>query len=258
MEFQESRDIEFQENRNVDYQKSIDIDFFVELPHESMNIVVRGSKNMEFQKSKNIDYQERMNVKSRSMNVKSQNIESQEDMDMESQYVKPQEKGIDVESQESMDIESQKGIDIESQESIDTRSFQEETGLENTVLINIESVCDQNIEQNLHKTVEIAMQLNQSDTSNTIVPDLHIFNWFRTLYTFITEIKEYIQKKVKYTYSFGKMKAALNLVLNMGCKDELIATRTSTRNTVVKTPLNTLTSNSNKIVNNISTRSTQR
>ncbi|CAG8823010.1 8350_t:CDS:2, partial [Gigaspora margarita] len=118
-------------------------------------------------------------------------------------YVGPSQEGIDIEPQNDMDVEFQGSIDIEPQNGMDVE-FQGK------------------IQPNLYKTVEIVTQLKQVDNNSTIVPDLHIFNQLRTPYAYTTETGQRVQKKVKYAYGFGKMKAALNLALDMGCEDELV------------------------------------
>lgn len=40
--------------------------------------------------------------------------------------------------------------------------------------------------------------------------------------TFTFEVKQRVQRNVKYAYGFGKMKKALNLALDLGCENELI------------------------------------
>ncbi|RIB08063.1 hypothetical protein C2G38_2212601 [Gigaspora rosea] len=127
-------------------------------------------------------------------------------------------------------------------------------------------------------------QLKQVDNNSTIVPDLHIFNQLRTLYAYTTETGQHIQKKVKYAYGFGKMKAALNLALDMSCEDELVdmisgfidqkknslnnendknykdlhvLKSNHDKNTAVRTPLDALNSNSNEIDSGISAKTSQ-
>ncbi|CAG8827164.1 18126_t:CDS:2, partial [Gigaspora margarita] len=173
-------------------------------------------------------------------------------------YMEPSQEGIDIEPQNYMDIEVQKSINKElSQE---------------------KSIHDQEIQPNLYKTVEIVTHLKQVDNNSMIVPDLHIFNQLRIPYAYTTETGQHIQKKIKYAYGFGKMKAALNLALYMGCKEngsQHISTRNSAinlidsnlysrkeksnhdRNTAVKTPLNALNSNSNEIDGSISAETSQ-
>ncbi|CAG8530536.1 4155_t:CDS:2 [Funneliformis mosseae] len=44
----------------------------------------------------------------------------------------------------------------------------------------------------------------------------------KALDIFIADVKQRIQRKEKYTYRFGKIKKALNLTLDLGCKTEFI------------------------------------
>ncbi|CAG8828174.1 41590_t:CDS:2, partial [Gigaspora margarita] len=84
-----------------------------------------------------------------------------------------------------------------------------------------ESVYDQNDQLNLQeKAIGITILFQNANTNSIVVPDLHILDKFRAPYTFTPEIKQHAQKKVKYASGFGKAKKALNLALDMGCKDE--------------------------------------
>ncbi|PKY45786.1 hypothetical protein RhiirA4_460451 [Rhizophagus irregularis] len=71
------------------------------------------------------------------------------------------------------------------------------------------------------KTVEIVTQFQQDNNNEVLIADLHIFNQFRMPDTFTIDIKQCLQRKVKYAYRFGKMKKALNLALDLGCEDEI-------------------------------------
>ena len=52
--------------------------------------------------------------------------------------------------------------------------------------------------------------------------DLHIFNQIRASDVFNAKIKQHIQRKVKYTSGFGKLKKTLNLAINLNCEVEFI------------------------------------
>ncbi|CAG8581179.1 10891_t:CDS:2, partial [Dentiscutata heterogama] len=64
--------------------------------------------------------------------------------------------------------------------------------------------------------------LTNANTNYVVVPDLHILDKFRALHTFMAEIKQHAQKKVKYVSGFGKAKRVLNLAFDMSCEDEFI------------------------------------
>ena len=55
-----------------------------------------------------------------------------------------------------------------------------------------------------------------------IIPDLHIIGkiWGGNLHN--AEIRLVVNKKVRYTNGFSKMKKALNITLDFGCEEELI------------------------------------
>ncbi|CAG8713673.1 14940_t:CDS:1, partial [Funneliformis mosseae] len=55
-----------------------------------------------------------------------------------------------------------------------------------------------------------------------LVADLHILNQLRSPDTFIADVKQRVQRKEKYAYGFGKIKKALNLMLNLGYETEFI------------------------------------
>ncbi|CAG8789746.1 5284_t:CDS:2, partial [Cetraspora pellucida] len=85
------------------------------------------------------------------------------------------------------------------------------------------NINDQNFQSNLQdRTVEAVTQFQQVNSNCAVVSDLHILNQFRALHMFTTEIKQHVQKKVKFASGFGKSKAALNLVIDMGCENEFI------------------------------------
>ncbi|CAG8707144.1 17154_t:CDS:2, partial [Dentiscutata erythropus] len=85
----------------------------------------------------------------------------------------------------------------------------------------LEDVQDQDIRQKLQETVGVVTQFQQ-DNSAEMMNDLHLFNKFRPLYAFTTEIKQRMHRKVRYANGFGKIKKALNLVLDLNCEDEFI------------------------------------
>ncbi|CAB4425154.1 unnamed protein product [Rhizophagus irregularis] len=87
--------------------------------------------------------------------------------------------------------------------------------LEGIQLSDIIEICLQD------KTVEIVTQFQQDNNNEVLIADLHIFNQFRMPDTFTIDIKQCLQRKVKYAYRFGKMKKALNLALDLGCEDEI-------------------------------------
>ncbi|CAG8776798.1 3669_t:CDS:2, partial [Cetraspora pellucida] len=67
---------------------------------------------------------------------------------------------------------------------------------------------------------------NIKDSNNEpLTADLHIFNKLRVSDTFIYEVRQHVQRKAKYAYGFGKMKKALNLVLDLDCEEEFINMR---------------------------------
>ncbi|CAG8660078.1 36667_t:CDS:2 [Gigaspora margarita] len=180
---------------------------------------------------------------------------------------------------ECSDNFKEQGIDIEPQ---------------NYMVIEVQGSIDKELSQE-----KIVTHLKQVDNNSTIVSVLHIFNQLRTPYAYTTKTGQHIQKKVKYAYSFKKMKAVLNLALDIGCEGELIniisgfidwkknslnnennknyenlhvldplvqklygrrPTKQKSnhdRNTVVRTPLNALNSNSNEINSSISAETSQ-
>ncbi|CAB4443692.1 unnamed protein product [Rhizophagus irregularis] len=87
----------------------------------------------------------------------------------------------------------------------------------------IEDIQDQYIQANLQdETVGIVTQFQQDDNNTALVTDLHIFKQLRIPDIFTNNIKQCLQRKVKYAYGFGKMKKALNLALDLGCENEII------------------------------------
>ncbi|GBC20424.2 protein FAR1-RELATED SEQUENCE 5-like [Rhizophagus irregularis DAOM 181602=DAOM 197198] len=87
----------------------------------------------------------------------------------------------------------------------------------------IEDIQDQYIQANLQdETVGIVTQFQQDDNNTALVTDLHIFKQLRIPDVFTNNIKQCLQRKVKYAYGFGKMKKALNLALDLGCENEII------------------------------------
>ncbi|UZO09960.1 uncharacterized protein OCT59_030169 [Rhizophagus irregularis] len=91
------------------------------------------------------------------------------------------------------------------------------------LLIDGEDIQDQYIQANLQdETVGIVTQFQQNDNNTALVTDLHIFKQLRIPDVFTNNIKQCLQRKVKYAYGFGKMKKALNLALDLGCENEII------------------------------------
>ncbi|UZN99289.1 uncharacterized protein OCT59_000567 [Rhizophagus irregularis] len=91
------------------------------------------------------------------------------------------------------------------------------------LLIDGEDIQDQYIQANLQdETVGIVTQFQQDDNNTALVTDLHIFKQLRIPDVFTNNIKQCLQRKVKYAYGFGKMKKALNLALDLGCENEII------------------------------------
>ena len=89
----------------------------------------------------------------------------------------------------------------------------------------LENIQDQYIQANLQdETVGIVTQFQQNNSINdeVLITDLRIFNQLRIPETFTANVKQCLQRKVKYAYGFGKMKKALNLALDLGCEDEII------------------------------------
>ena len=87
----------------------------------------------------------------------------------------------------------------------------------------LESIQDQCIQANLQdETVGIVTQFQQDNSNEVLATDLHIFNQLRVPDTFTMDVKQCLQRKVKYAYGFGKMKKALNLALDLGCENEII------------------------------------
>ncbi|CAG8720052.1 16495_t:CDS:2, partial [Rhizophagus irregularis] len=72
------------------------------------------------------------------------------------------------------------------------------------------------------ESIGVVTQFQQNNNEEILIADLHIFNQLRIPDTFTTNIKQCLQRKVKYAYGFGKMKKALNLALDLGCEDEII------------------------------------
>lgn len=86
----------------------------------------------------------------------------------------------------------------------------------------LENIQDQNTHNDLqNETAEVVTQFQQDNNNEILIADLHIFNQFRMPDTFTIDIKQCLQRKVKYAYGFGKMKKALNLALDLGCEDEI-------------------------------------
>ncbi|CAG8753219.1 21571_t:CDS:2, partial [Cetraspora pellucida] len=76
----------------------------------------------------------------------------------------------------------------------------------------MESVVDQNI-----------ININVGDTFYSWeIAETHLNQYARAPHTFTAEIRQHAQKKVKYESEFKKAKKALNLALDMGCKNEFI------------------------------------
>ncbi|CAG8640334.1 23368_t:CDS:2, partial [Cetraspora pellucida] len=73
-----------------------------------------------------------------------------------------------------------------------------------------------------NRTIEAVTQFQQVNSNCAVVSDLHILDQFRVPHMFTTKIKQHVQKKVKFASGFEKLKAALNLAIDMGCKDEFI------------------------------------
>ncbi|CAG8538387.1 20328_t:CDS:2 [Cetraspora pellucida] len=65
------------------------------------------------------------------------------------------------------------------------------------------------------------MQLDQN-ASDIIVLNLYIIEQIRDANLYNTKHKQLVSKKVIYANRFGKLKKALNLVLNLGCVKELM------------------------------------
>ncbi|CAB5388946.1 unnamed protein product [Rhizophagus irregularis] len=84
----------------------------------------------------------------------------------------------------------------------------------------LENIQDQYIHESLQdETIGIVTQFQQDNNNEILIADLHIFNQFRMPDTFTIDIKQCLQRKVKYAYEFGKMKKALNLALDLDCED---------------------------------------
>ncbi|RIB17773.1 hypothetical protein C2G38_2037454 [Gigaspora rosea] len=62
----------------------------------------------------------------------------------------------------------------------------------------------------------------QQKASDTIVPDLHIIEQIQGANMYDAKHKQVVNKKVKYADKFGKIKKALNLVLDLECEEKLI------------------------------------
>ncbi|CAG8553651.1 3391_t:CDS:10, partial [Gigaspora rosea] len=95
--------------------------------------------------------------------------------------------------------------------------------IESSDIMEVWELFDQDIQPNLQtETVGIMTQLQYDDNDEQLTFDLHIFNKLRVLNTFTYKVKKHVQRKTKYAYGFGKMKKALNLVLDLGCEKEFI------------------------------------
>lgn len=86
----------------------------------------------------------------------------------------------------------------------------------------IENMQDQYIQTIQDKSIGVTTQFQQNNNDEILITDLHIFNQIRIPNTFTADIKQCLQRKVKYAHGFGKMKKALNLALDLGCEDEII------------------------------------
>ncbi|CAB4473728.1 unnamed protein product [Rhizophagus irregularis] len=86
----------------------------------------------------------------------------------------------------------------------------------------MENMQDQCIQTIQDESIRVVTQFQQNNNEEISIADLHIFNQLRIPDTFTTNIKQCLQRKVKYAYGFGKMKKALNLALDLGCEDEII------------------------------------
>ncbi|CAG8753034.1 1630_t:CDS:2 [Cetraspora pellucida] len=80
---------------------------------------------------------------------------------------------------------------------------------------------DKGLEVLQHQNINISMTFQQNNT-NMIYPDLHIIEQIRGS-TYNKKNQQLASKKIKYANGFGKMKKALNFVLNLGCEEELIS-----------------------------------
>ncbi|RIB21173.1 hypothetical protein C2G38_2034611 [Gigaspora rosea] len=67
--------------------------------------------------------------------------------------------------------------------------------------------------------ISTTFQQNKQNNADIIVSDLHILDQIRDYRMHDAKV---INKKVRYANGFGKMKKALNIALDLGCKEELI------------------------------------
>ena len=88
----------------------------------------------------------------------------------------------------------------------------------------LEDIQDRSVGFNFQdETIGIVTQFQQSNGNELVMAtDLHVLNELRGPETFTFEVKQRVQRNVKYAYGFGKMKKALNLSLDLGCENELI------------------------------------
>ncbi|CAG8718886.1 5888_t:CDS:2, partial [Funneliformis caledonium] len=89
----------------------------------------------------------------------------------------------------------------------------------------LKDIQDRDDQNNLqYECMEIEIQFQQDSNGNheLLVADLHILNQLRTPDIFTADVKQCVQRKEKYAYRFGKIKKALNLVLDLGCETEFI------------------------------------
>ncbi|RIB23175.1 hypothetical protein C2G38_2291762 [Gigaspora rosea] len=82
-----------------------------------------------------------------------------------------------------------------------------------------ETIQDNDVQQEL---VGVITQFQHVDNSKLIINDFYVFNQLKTPHTFTTEVQQRVQKKVKYSYGFGKIKKALNMTLDLGYGDKFI------------------------------------
>ncbi|CAG8788422.1 7324_t:CDS:2, partial [Gigaspora margarita] len=103
------------------------------------------------------------------------------------------------------------------------QTYLSESALESNDNATVE--CNKNLiitSSRINLAIGITTLFQNANTNNIVVSDLHILDKFRAPYTFTSEIKQHAQKKVKYAFGFEKAKRALNLALDIGCKDKFI------------------------------------
>ncbi|CAG8795175.1 22931_t:CDS:2, partial [Cetraspora pellucida] len=71
------------------------------------------------------------------------------------------------------------------------------------------------------QSIEISTMFQQTAT-NIAVPDFHIIEKIRDTNMYIVKNQQAANKKARYANGFGRMKKALNIALDLGCKEKLI------------------------------------